>query len=109
MVDRREWVPDEAVASLTVRRALQKVEDPMKMAAEILKEALPLATMAMVHMAIHSPTDGIRFNAAKYVMDRTLGDGKDLRLPDNQPAWEKIFDHTMVEVEGALKKHAKEE
>lgn len=109
MVDRREWVPDDAVEELTVRRALQKVEDPIKIAADILREALPIATLAMVHLAIRSPTESIRFNASKYVMDRSLGDGKDARLPDNKPAWDKIFDSAMVEVEGALKKHAKEE
>lgn len=108
MVDRREWVPDEAVESLTVRRAFQKVEDPVKMATDIMKEALPLATMSMVHMAIHSPTESVRFNASKYVMDRTLGDGKDLRLPDNKPAWERILDSTMEEVESALKKGKEE-
>lgn len=108
MVDRREWVPDEAVEQLTVRRAFQKVEDPLKMAADILKEALPVAALSMVHLAIHSPTEGIRYNASKYVMDRTLGDGKDMRLPDNKPAWDRIFDSAMVEVESALKKHSEE-
>lgn len=108
MVDRREWIADEAIEQLTVRRALQKVEDPLRMATDILKEALPLAALRMTHMAIHSPIDGIAFNAAKYVMDKSFGDGKDLRLPDNKPAWEKIFDSTMVEVETALKKKSRE-
>lgn len=107
MPDYREWVPDEAIEALTVRRALQDVEDPIKMAADIIREALPLATMSMTHMAIHSPTESIRLNAAKYVMDRALGDGKDLRLPDNRPAWDKIFDSVLVEVEGVLKNEGK--
>lgn len=108
MVDRREWVPDEAVEQLTVRRALQKVEDPVRMATDILKEALPIAALSMVHLAINSQIEGIRFNASKYVMDKTFGDGKDLKLPDNRPAWDKIFDSTMVEVENALKKQNRE-
>lgn len=104
MPDYREWVPDEAVEKLTVRRALQEVEDPLKMAAELLKEALPLATMSMTHMAIYSSTESIRFQAAKYVMDKSLGDSKDLKLPDNKPAWEQIYESTLVEAENILKR-----
>lgn len=104
MVDRREWVPDKAVEELTVRRALQKLESPTELAKDILKDVLPLATMSMVHLAIHSPTESIRFNASKYIMDKSLGDGKDLRLPDNRPAWEKIYDSVLEEVDAIVNK-----
>lgn len=103
MADTRSWCPDEAIEQLTVRRALQDKEDPIKMAADIVKEHLPLATMSMAHLAIHSQTEAIRFQASKYIMDRSLGDGKDLRLPDNKPAWDKIFDSVLVEVEQITK------
>ena len=99
----RDWIPDSAVEELTVRRALSKVEDPIKLAVDILRENLPLSTMSMVHLATNSPTEAIRFQAAKYVMDRTLGDGKDLKLPDNKPAWEKIYDTVLVEVDNITK------
>lgn len=103
-VDRREWIPDEAIEALTVRRALQNIEDPIKLSADLLREALPLATMSMTHMAIHSDNEVIRVQAAKYIMDKTLGDSKSLNLPDNKPAWEKIYDSVLVEVDDALKK-----
>ncbi len=104
MSDLRSWVPDEAVEELTVRRALAKYEDPIKMSGEIIKENLPLATMSMVHLAINCPAEPVRFQAAKYVMDRALGDGRDLRLPDNKPAWDKIYDSVLTEVDNIVKK-----
>lgn len=100
MSDSRAWVPDEAVEALTVRRALQKFEDPVKMSADIIKEHLPLATMSMVHLAIYSNTEMIRFNASKYIMDRAM-DTRKGGIPDDKPAWEKIFDSTVVEVNDA--------
>lgn len=103
MPDRREWVPDEAVKELTVRRALQKLESPMVLATDILREKLPLITLGMVHLAINSPVEVIRFQASKYVMDKTLGDSKEMRLPDNKPAWEKIYDSVLEEVESIVK------
>ncbi len=103
MSDLRSWVPDDAVEELTVRRALSKVEDPIKMSADIIREKLPLTTMSMVHLAINCPTEAVRFQAAKYIMDRALGDGKDLRLPDNKPAWEKIYDSILTEVDEIVK------
>lgn len=103
MGDNREWIPDEAIEALTVRRALQDREDPIKLSNDLIKEALPLVTMSMTHMAIYSGIENTRLAAGKYIMDRALGDGKDLRLPDNKPAWEKIFDSVLVEVESIQK------
>jgi hypothetical protein len=57
----------------------------------------------MVYLAINSQTEMIRFNAAKYVMDKSFGNGNDLRMPDNKPAWDKIFDSVLVEVDQITK------
>lgn len=100
MSDLRAWVPDEAVEKLTVRRALVQDEDPVKMATEIIKENLPIAAMAMAHLAINSQTEMVRLNAAKYLMDRAF-DPKG-KLPDAKPAWDKVFESTMVEIDNAL-------
>lgn len=104
MSDNRDWIPDEAVANLTVRRALMEDEDPIKLANSVLKETVPLATMSMAHLAIHCPVDSVRYQAAKYVMDRVLGaagQGAD----DVRPAWEDIYEAVLVEAEDA--KHDK--
>lgn len=97
----RDWVAEEAVEELTVRRALQGMEDPIKLAADLIKEALPLATMSMTHLAIHGEPQ-LRFQASKYLMDKAL-DGKNVQLPDSRPAWDKVFDSVLVEVNDALK------
>ena len=104
MGDSREWIPEQAVESLTVRRALQEFEDPIKLSTDLIKEALPIVTMRMTHLATQSMHDGVAFNAAKYIMDRALGDeGKGIALPDQKPAWDRIFDNVLVEVDNALK------
>lgn len=94
----RDWVPDQEIEKLTLRRALQDQEDPAKMAADLFKEALPLAVMSMTHMAIHSPTEPIRFQAAKYVIDRSMGPVTATTKPvDERPAWEKLLQTVTVE------------
>lgn len=100
-MDSRDWVPEEAVESLTVRRALTRDEDPVKMAISIIREHVPVATMRMVHLALHSPTETVAFQASKYIMDKAMGDTRDLKISE-KPAWEKIFDGVMVEVNSAL-------
>ncbi len=101
-MDSREWVPDLAVENLTVRRALQNMEDPIQLSIDIIRESLPLTTMSMTHLAIHCGVETVRFQAAKYIMDKALGDNKNLTLPDARPAWDKIYETVMVEAEDAL-------
>jgi len=92
-----EWVPARAIEELTLKRALQDIEDPVKLATEILKESLPLVTMAMTHAAIYEPNPMIRFNSQKYVMDRMLGSVTSPVKPESEaPAWQKIFDSIAV-------------
>lgn len=101
MADNRDWIPDEAVAELVLKRALMTDEDPVKLANSILKDNVPLATMSMAHLAIHSPIDSVRFNAAKYVMDRVLGPANAAGGDDVRPAWEDIYEAVLVEAEQA--------
>lgn len=70
------------------------------MANDILKENLPLATMSIAHMAVHSPTEQVRFNAAKYIVDRVYGDTKGGPIQDTKPAWEYIYQDVLVEADG---------
>lgn len=93
----KEWCPDTAIEQLTLKRALQDVEDPIKLANELLKESLPLATMGMVHLAVHEQNPQIRFNAQKYIMDRNMGSVQSPVKPESEaPAWQKIFDSIAV-------------
>lgn len=100
MPDLRGWVPEEAIEKLTLERALHANEDPIEMATKIIKENLPIAAMSMAHLAVYSPTEMVRLNAAKYLMDRAF-DPKG-KLPDAKPAWDKVFESAMVEIDSAL-------
>lgn len=98
----QEWVPDEALKTMPMHKALHG-EDPIKVANELLKEALPMSIMSITHLAIHSPAEQVRLQAAKYVVDRTLGPVKDdMRVADNKPAWEKIYEGVLVEAESII-------
>lgn len=100
MTSWKEWCPDEAIEELTLKRALQEVEDPIKMTNDLFRDALPLVAMGMTHLAIHEPNPGIRFNAQKYVIDRSMGSVNNPTRPvDDRPAWEKIFDSVVVEAQ----------
>lgn len=100
----RDWVPDDAIEELTLRRAMQTVEDPAKIAADLFKEALPLSVMSMTHLAIHSPTEAIRFQASKYVIDRSMGPVTATTKPvDERPAWEKLLQTITVEADAVTK------
>lgn len=97
MTEYEDWVPQRAIEELTLKRALQDVEDPIKMANDILKESLPLVTMGMVHTAVHEPNPVTRFNAQKYIMDRNMGAVTSPNKPETEaPAWQKIFDSIAV-------------
>lgn len=99
-MNHKDWLPDEAIADLTVRRALRQVEDPVAMANDLFKENLPMSVMAICHIALHSPVDAIRFQAARYVVDRTMGDkGGPMVDGDNKPAWERIYEGVLVEAD----------
>lgn len=96
------WLPSKAVEELTVRRALADVEDPVKLANQLLRDALPLAVMGMTHMAVHETNAHIRFNAQKYVIDRSMGGTSAKAMPiEDKPAWERIFDNVAVQSAGS--------
>lgn len=97
MEDFEDWLPARAIEELTVMRALQDVEDPVKMANQIIRETLPVATMRMRHLALHEQNPTVAYNAAKYFMDRAMGAVTSPNKPESEaPAWQKIFDSIAV-------------
>lgn len=98
MADWKEWVPEEAIEELTLKRALQQVEDPVKLANDIIKETLPVATMRMRHLALYEQNPTVAYNAAKYFMDRSMGAVSAPIKPESDiPAWQKVME-SIVEV-----------
>jgi hypothetical protein len=94
-----DWDPVEALRSLTVENAFDGSESPHDLAKRLLGENLPMSVLAICHMATYSPNETIRFNAAKYVVDRTLGPAERMATPDGKHAWEDIYEHVITEAE----------
>lgn len=87
------WIPSKAIEELTLKRALQNVEDPIKLANDLLKDALPTAVMRMTHLAIYERNATVAYNASKYVIDRNMGAVTSPTKPESDvPAWQRIFD-----------------
>jgi hypothetical protein len=103
-MDMSEWDPIEALKNLTMEKALNSTETPVQQAKRLFSENLPVAVMAICHMATYSSTEVIRFNAAKYVVDRTLGADKTVPNGGERHVWEEIYDNVVTEAEGYLKK-----
>ena len=93
------WMPDKAVKDLTMEKVLHGHESHTQLAKRLLEEALPLATMAVTHMALNSRKEEIRLAAAKYVMEHSLGaPGKNTDVPNGgKHVWEGIHDAVLVE------------
>jgi hypothetical protein len=97
------WVPSKAVEELTVRRALQDREDPVKIANDLLKEALPLAVMGMTHTAMHETNPAIRMAAQKYVIDRIMGPAANPKgNGGDKPRWDHIYESVAVVADGQV-------
>lgn len=99
-----DWDPNKALSNLKLESALDGLGTPQATAKRLFEEALPLATMAIVHLATNSSTEVIRFNAAKYVVERTMGPAERQTAGiDGRHAWDDIYDEVVDEATGYLK------
>jgi hypothetical protein len=75
------WVPDEvldrinaeAQASRTQHAAVRTSQSDAELVRRQFIENAPLAAASIVHLAIHSPSEKVRLDASKYVVERTIG------------------------------------
>jgi len=67
------WIPEEALEGITMERSVRPSETEQTMAERVFLENLPVAALSIVNLAIHSPSEKIRLDAAKYVVERNLG------------------------------------
>lgn len=101
-IDDETWVPEEALQNLTLERQFRPSETPEEMAERILKENLPIAAQSVVQLAVHSKSERIRLDAARYVIERNLGRvevGRQLEAASNP--WDDLYDKVLVEVDQA--------
>jgi hypothetical protein len=70
-----DWDADQELAKLeqTFDASTEGVVDERKTSERLFREALPSATLAVIHMARYSENEQIRFKAATYVVERNLG------------------------------------
>lgn len=68
-----EWIPEQALRNLNGEQAIYGDETQEQTAQRLLRENLPIATAAIIHLALYSRNEKIRFDASKYVTERTLG------------------------------------
>ena len=101
-MDYKEWDPESALNNLKLEKALEGLDNNLTLAKRLFEENLPLSVMSICHMAVYSPNEGIRFNAARYVVDRTMGPADKSSTPEGQQTWQAVFDSVLTEAEGYL-------
>lgn len=100
--DPSAWDPVKALSNLTMEKALDSTDTPEMVARRLFKENLPVAVMAICHLATYSDTEAIRFNAAKFVVERTMGPAERVIAQDGKHAWDDIYENVVTEAEGYL-------
>jgi hypothetical protein len=99
----QQWNPSTALSNLQMEKALDGLSDnPVKLAKRLFDENLPLSVMAICHLAIHSINEGIRFNAARYVVDRSMGAIDKQNTPDGEHVWKSVYDSVLTEANAYL-------
>jgi hypothetical protein len=100
--DADEWDAKRALENLKMEKALDAHDTPQVTAKRLFEESLPVATMAICHLAMHSMTEVIRFNAAKYIVERTMGPAERVMNVDGKHAWDDIYENVVEEAQGYL-------
>lgn len=99
-----DWNPIRALRNLTMEKALSSTDTPQTLAKRLFEENLPVAVMAIAHLATYSETEVIRLNAAKFVVERTMGPAERVMAQDGKHAWDDIYEDVVVEAETFIKR-----
>lgn len=91
------WDPIRALKNLTMEHALSSTDTPQTIAKRLLEENLPVAVMAIAHLATYSETEVIRLNAARFVVERTMGPAERNMTNDGKHAWDDIYNDVVDE------------
>lgn len=104
------WDPDKALANLRMENALDANSTPVMLAKRLFEENLPLSVLSICHIAIHGDSEAMRFNAARYVVERTMGPAERKESPLEGPrAWDSIYDKVTVGAEEYLRTQSEAE
>lgn len=96
-----EWSAAKALSALKMEEALANNMTPAQIAKKLLNENLPIAVMAICHIAQFSDSEPIRFNAAKFIVERTMGPSERVTPEDagHRFAWDDIYDKVTTDAE----------
>jgi hypothetical protein len=98
MGDLDDWDANQALNNLHMEKALSEMGNPSEVARRLFEENLPLATMAICHLATRSESEAIRFNAAKYVVERTMGPAQQQEKVEGRHIWEDIYEDVIEDL-----------
>lgn len=87
----REWVSDDALASLATERQLHEDETEEGTARRLMRENVGVATLSIIHLATHGSNDRLRLDASKYIVERVLGRVGDDAFGDERSPLENMF------------------
>lgn len=68
-----EWLPDEAINTITLTRTLRPELTDETLSERILTEAAPSAALSISHLSKYSADPRIRLMASQYILDKVLG------------------------------------
>lgn len=77
------WDPEKVVQNMTAEMDMYD-ENYAQVSKRKMTENLPFATDAIIYLAMHSESERMRFDAAKYVMERCLGKVSDQGITSSQ-------------------------
>lgn len=99
-VPNKDWDPEAALQSLAFEAQMEQ-GDAAAASARLLREHAIMATQSICHLAAFAVTERIRFEAARYVVDRVLESSldHDVRL---QRAQTKVVGQALYTVVRAL-------
>jgi len=95
-----DWNPIKALENLTMERAFAgNDKTPQQIAKKLMEENLPVAVMALCHIATYGESEAMRFNASRYIVERTMGPAERQAVVDGRHAWDDIYEKVVSEAE----------
>lgn len=73
MSEDKGWIPDDALESMIMERSVHTKEDNKALSRRLIDENSPVVAHSMIWLAVHSPSERVRLDAGRYLLDRNLG------------------------------------
>jgi hypothetical protein len=77
LVADEEWVSDADLQACVMERSVNPLETNAESCQRLLEENAPRAVMVLCQLMTSSPSDKVKLDSAKYVIDRVLGPVRD--------------------------------